>query len=505
MQKTEVLWTYSLFIALAFLLLRGYDFNTGDQAEHLPQVYQLLDNELYKGDFFLERYNETFTVRYFYVLTIYFFSLIVPVSIVCFCFTIICLTIAIWGWIKIAEYFSKDNWCLIFTPILVYLVFYGFTLGGNYIQYNTLGCSTFAKAFLPIAIWQFLIKRYYISALLIGIATLFQAMAGGQIFAILFLILLFDYQKVSLKNILLFGLIYISIASWVLIPLFSKQFLHPYQYDKQLFSEIMYEFRNPGHFSPLNFPLMDYIRFLSLYSIGLFLIFRLEKSESKLFLIRFFVIQFIGMMVYFMLYEIAGIKNIAKLQWFKTTIWIGAFCCLLIAMSLTKKILFQYKLPNQIFFIGALFALVLITNSQKLPFQKLRNRYKIGNYEKSDLTLLHEWIEKNTPKSAVFLTLPDDMSFSCEAKRAMPIATHAMVHEPFYMLEWYQKYNEIYGANLSNSKKSGFRKIALENYNTIYKKIKGIDYRIDDVSTCKYLDSLNPAVIQIGKFRLSKI
>ena len=57
---------YALFVAALFLFVRGYQFNTDDQAEHLPQVYQMLDSELYPNDYFVNASNSIFTVRYYY-------------------------------------------------------------------------------------------------------------------------------------------------------------------------------------------------------------------------------------------------------------------------------------------------------------------------------------------------------------------------------------------------------------------------------------------------------
>ena len=57
---------YACFIAACFLFVRGYQFNTDDQAEHLPQIYQILDSELYPHDYFVNASNSIFTVRFYY-------------------------------------------------------------------------------------------------------------------------------------------------------------------------------------------------------------------------------------------------------------------------------------------------------------------------------------------------------------------------------------------------------------------------------------------------------
>jgi hypothetical protein len=47
-------YLYFFIVAIAYIFCNGYLFNTGDQAEHLPQVYQKLNPELYPNDFFLK-------------------------------------------------------------------------------------------------------------------------------------------------------------------------------------------------------------------------------------------------------------------------------------------------------------------------------------------------------------------------------------------------------------------------------------------------------------------
>ena len=77
-------YLYFFLVAIAYIFCNGYLFNTGDQAEHLPQVYQKLNPELYPNDFFLNYYNQTFTVRYYFTYVVYAFSLVVGVKASCF-------------------------------------------------------------------------------------------------------------------------------------------------------------------------------------------------------------------------------------------------------------------------------------------------------------------------------------------------------------------------------------------------------------------------------------
>src|ERR1035437_2386488 len=130
--------------------------------------------------------------------------------------------------------------------------------------------------------------------------------------------------------------------------------------------------------------------------------------------------------------------------------WINAFCSMFIAIGLSE-IIFKNSNEDKIIKYGRVLSsigipvlLFIILNSAMIPINKLQGRYMVGNYKKSDLTLMHEWIAANTEKDAVILTAPTDFYFACEAKRSMPIGWKAIIHEPFFMIPWYKKFTDVY-------------------------------------------------------------
>src|ERR1035437_10981393 len=92
---------YAVFIACIFLFVKGYQFNTDDQAEHLPQVYQLIDHDLYPHDYFVTEYHHTYSLRMFYVWLVYGLSFLAPISVVCFSMTLLCITISVYSFMQI--------------------------------------------------------------------------------------------------------------------------------------------------------------------------------------------------------------------------------------------------------------------------------------------------------------------------------------------------------------------------------------------------------------------
>jgi hypothetical protein len=117
----------------------------------------------------------------------------------------------------------------------------------------------------------------------------------------------------------------------------------------------------------------------------------------------------------------------------------------------------------------------------------LRKRYAIGYAWKSDLTKMHEYIRTNTPIDAVFLTLPDDESFLCEAQRSLPVEYKGVLHEPFFLLPWYEHFQGVYGVGFDST---SVQQHVVDRANAIYPYRAdtvivspiNIDYRIWDIS-----------------------
>jgi hypothetical protein len=152
---------------------------------------------------------------------------------------------------------------------------------------------------------------------------------------------------------------------------------------------------------------------------------------------------------------------------------------------------------------------IVIVNSAMIP--QLADKYQIGNYTKNDLTLMHEWIEKNTDINSIILTEPADNSFACEAKRSQPVSFKAIIHEPGFMLKWYTLVKEVYGITVEDviPKKDKAMKLA----NSLYKERNykehitipiTINYRIDNVQTCQYIDNLGKVVHKQGDWVLTE-
>ena len=130
----------------------------------------------------------------------------------------------------------------------------------------------------------------------------------------------------------------------------------------------------------------------------------------------------------------------------------------------------------------------------------------IGNRNYSDLEKMHFWIADNTYKDVSVLVSPNNNAFSCQAKRSMPIHYQAIIHEPFFMLPWYETFKEVYGVSIENLDGIDVRAQAVElfqvrNYRG---KTTGIDYRLDNLETCRFKEELGPTLHQEGNWVLTE-
>ncbi len=506
---------WSILVALLFLVLKGYQFNSGDQAEHLPQVYKLMNPSLYKGDFFMSYYQGAFTVRFFYVWMMYALTFIAPIEFWAFTLTIFFIAFGVYGFMRITKYFSTDILSAYISPIFILIIFYEWTIGGNNITYSTLICSTIAKSFGVWAFYEFFKGKYYRSAFFSGIATLFQVMVGAQIFFIIILLIFFRKDKINWFKILNYSLLFFIISSAMLFPMVYKQLLVPTTFNKDLYYSILFDFRNPGHFIPSSFPIADYVRFCLLIMAGIITSIKLKLQNTGSYL-RLILISISGMILFILGIEILGIYAIAKTQWFKTSIWVAALSCIplsvLISINIRKFIQVPKleRLITPVASAGIVTLIFILICSQYIPVNAIQGRYQAGFYEKTDLAKMHTWIALNTPVDALFVIPPENNSFGCESRRPTVANFKAIIHEPWFMIPWYYRIRETYCVELSDL---GQERTALEIAISNYKNKNCLldhasfkpDYRLDNKAECKFVSDLGPLIHAEGNWILTKV
>jgi hypothetical protein len=499
---------YSLLVASIFLLARGYQFNTDDQAEHLPQIYKALDVQLYPNDYFVDQSASIFTVRFYYEKLVLLVANTVVLEWGLFVLTFLCIALMAFSFARMAEELFYDRWAVLLAPVLAMFVFYDFTVGGNHIMYASFISSTMAKALAAFAMLQFVKREYFLAGVLLGIATLFQPLVGLQLFLILGGIeLLF---RGNVKNTVVFGVPFVVVSSFILVPTFGRQFGESMAFNEDLYYQILYRFRNHHHYIPSLFPVTHYIKFFGLLGLGLVSFYLIRPRDQRLY-VGVVLLGLFGMLAYWLALEQFGLLPIGKLQWFKVTVWISALSSLMVAGlvgQLLSGFIPLYRIKKVIVPTSltlCLLSLLFLTNSKILPAE-FQHSYMVGNRAYSDLEKMHFWIAENTSKDVSVLVSPDNNSFSCQAKRSMPIHFQAIIHEPFFMLPWYEDFKEIHGVSIENLEGVDARIMAVKLYGTRNYRgsRKHIDLRLDDLRTCQFSEELGPVVHQEGTWVLSQ-
>jgi len=449
-----------LLTGFAYILCNGYLFNTGDQAEHLPQIYQKLNPQLYPNDFFLNYYNQTFTVRYYFVYLVYGFSLIFGVKASCLIIYFTCLYFAIAGLYELA-YCFYNNQLKSFLAVVTYLfLFRHFTVGGNYFQDNMLVGSSLAEAF---CIWAFVYifkNKYFFSGILCGLATLFQPLIGLQVASIIGIVLLVNLlvvrqNNISFKNIFTYALAFISIALFIFIPVFFTQ-LNANNANQVEANKILFEYRGALHYLPQLFPFKDFI-FTSLFVLISLVALQYFTKKDKSIIITIISVIIIVCIIFSVLLFLNPSNNLGKIQWYKTTVWLGIFCSILCVNFIPIKYIKNISIG--IFSITFLYVIFISVIYLKSGYIQIKY--------KSISTQTHEWIKENTPINALFLAPPNDYSFNCEAQRSTAANYKAIVHETKYLLDWKLAMEKYYKMDFTKIERLDCLPAAVRGFNKI--------------------------------------
>ncbi len=506
---------YSIAITLLFLLFKGYECNSGDQAEHLPLVYKKLQPELYPHDYFVTANQNQYTVRFFYVETVTFFSKILGVDAAVFLLTVLCISLSVWAFWIIGYTLSGNCVAGYLSPLLVLFVFYNyFSLGTNFIQENLLVSGSFGLAFTAMSIAWFVMQKFRGAFFWLGIAGLFHVMFAFNMFLILFIGYVLFYRKLrAASEMLILSGLFSALSSAMLIPMVIKQLNDTITYDHHLYYQIQYVFRNYHHFMPSLFKTTHYIKFIAISICGILLL-EMIPIYQKSFLRYFFFIVWLGFFAYWIGLEHLHIMSVGKTQWPKgTTLWISMFVAILFAIVIAEILngTFFNRISQSTIIIGSLLVIVItcfiLNFSSIIPLESIQGKYKIGNYQWDDLGKMHQWIEKNTATDALFLVPATNDRFQCEAKRSIVSGYRAIIHEPWFMMPWFENFCTIYHVTLEDGLHQNVYDIVDERYHTynLKKNPKAnypIDYRLVNIWECKYIEDLGQPLHTEGMWGL---
>ena len=446
------LWkvSWSVFAAVFFILFRGYTFNSGDQEEHLPYVYHILNPSLYPDDYLVPYQAANFTVRFYYAWIVAAFSVILSVPYAVLLLQLASLVIFAWFTGSLAWKISRNQIAFVAVPILTMSVFNAWTTGGNAILDPQFTCTVPAMALGAAAVYSAYHRRYKWMALLAGASCLFQVLTGLQLFIILLAAVKFNERNRYGWNQIITACLFFLIASGpMLFPVMYRQFILPVE-NPALYHFVLFEFRNAHHYLPSQFPLADYIKTIFLFvsallilEIGLFQDFKRFFKGVALAVIAIAIFYFIA-------FEVAGWNAIGKLQWFKSTVWLSWLSVLVIISFLThSRIILRFRSGIDTYgkalpVAGIVLMILLMLNAENIS-PEFSRRYQFTGKAATDLQKMHLWIRENTPPETLVLIPPDDDSYLCEAQRGTPVAWKGIIHESWFLVPWYADFVSVYG------------------------------------------------------------
>ena len=444
-------FVWALFAAVFFTYKIGYLFGDIDGEELLPVVYRLLDPSLYPGDPFVNAAADVQPIRAAFTYTLVALGKLMPLSTVALMLHGLCLTVTALCLMRIARALFPDApWAAPLAPLLTMVYFGTWTLGGNAYLDNMLLPHSFAAAGGTAAALLFIRRRYVTAGIAVGISALYQPLLAGQLMAMLVAVRIAGARTEKWKEAGKFVGAFLLAVS----PLLIAYLLHPAPpvsaAEHALFTERYFVARHGLHYLPSLYPRTDWLHFCALTIVGLLLVFRYRHPARKS-LIAFVGSGVAAMVLYTILVEGIGSLDVCAVQAFKSSVWIAAAMAVVVAgyvgKGLTMLLPFSPRSAAVLALplIGILFCGAVFTHTPGFAGHGLGgNWYRVGNYPVSDLTRIHHYLRDSTPRAAVVLTTPVDLSLLCEAQRSTPVSYKGFLHHPKAFLEWDHRYRCIY-------------------------------------------------------------
>jgi len=452
----------------------GYEYGRNDAMQ--TQAYAKLLNypDLYPLDNYLQGIhakvpNERFAFSYLLSLSGDYLELM------CVLMHVIVTLLQFLLWYKIGRMFIRTDYLVWLALLTIFVPLYGINLGGNELYYNSFFVSSLVKLMGLFGVFQLLKGRYILALFVFGLATLLQPVIGTQLFVtcagVLFFGKILGAVKIDWWRWLVGILSFVVTGGlWVF---FLKFFFEDKGISNAQFFEILFEFRSPHHYRPLEYGWFNYLIIIPLILFGTAFYLVREKKIGL-----FFLISCLGMLVYFVLVEGFSEVNAASLQWFKLTIWMEAFSVIALFAMLEKSLPFlQEKILRQIAFpvltcvgVGVLYVLIF---SRSLFFWNVPFDYG-SQYETDAAANISYLISKKTAKDALFLHPINFTTLKVYGERSSMVDYKVLVHRKVAMADWYKRIGEVYGVDV-NSRELGLELFDLADEN--YRHLNEVDIK----------------------------
>lgn len=450
-----------ILISFGLYIFRfGYGYGSSDQDEVLPYLLHLLNPDLFQTDWFVQSQVDDFNVRTWFVYGLRVLCIFMPPF-----WAISSVYLA--SWLGCAAALHGLSYRLTASPlaslacipiILVLTPFW--TLGGNDLVHSMLVPSMAGWALGLWSVNAILENRPVRAGLLLGLATLAQALIGLQLAGLLGLYLIYIWlteKRAAEKRrpVLIFGTVFLIVASPSIGPLIYQQLasVHPEGYEEMpsLFY-IMGPYRHPHHYLFHSFDAKRMLNFFSLLAGGLISVYLLGRKQSLAFRDRsiivltalsalFCIIGYLGT-------EIWPVLPIAKLQLFKTTVLIKALMIIavctagiqLLPQSVHDMI---HQLLNRSHWSAPILGLALLILLWILQPDRFEQKVYPFSQQQEVTSDLFYWINDHTAEHALFAIPPSWSGFRSQAHRSVLINFKAFPYKDEDIYKWFNRLNEM--------------------------------------------------------------
>ena len=452
----SVIPLHLLLACYALYLFRfGYGFGSSDQDEFLPYLLHLLNPDLFAKDWFVQTQLSSFSVRTYFVYTLLPFAKLFNPFYATTLFYLASWLIIASGLYAIAYYLTKDKIAAIASVFFILVLTPLWTLGGNEFVHSMLVPSMAAWS---LGLWGFVFflrDQHIVAGILIGLATLFQALVGLQLCMLLGLLMLTyfisDPKRLSQsRKIVAFSSAFLLFALPALIPLFSQQLVGNAALadgDASHLFYIMAAFRNPHHYLFHSFSIERVVQFGVLLTAGTATIlysYSATCTFKRQVIIRLLAIITILCILAYVGTEIYPHLFIAKLQLFKLTLvaksLLAIVICAQIASSIQSsahaylsRLLFSYPRSLTGIFLALLLTMAL-TNMDRIS-TKIYPLSHAGD----PITQIATWTKRHTPRDAIFALPPSWSGFRTHSQRSIIVNHKAFPYKDADIFEWYDR------------------------------------------------------------------
>lgn len=213
-------WIIAAFLLAIFLLANGYTYAWDDQHVEIPLLKSLIDPELYPGDYYVTSLKKNFTSVLYPILA----RMVTIDQIPAAYFTLYLLSryfFFYWMyrfWLLIAQKKREAVACVLTVILLVRV---------EEFLYRTFSHQEFALAVIMAGFYFFYKDRFYLAALLWGVAANFHALYS--LFPMLYMLFFlgWEYQKFGVKKFLSAGIIFTLSATPFIIWTIEKYITAP--------------------------------------------------------------------------------------------------------------------------------------------------------------------------------------------------------------------------------------------------------------------------------------